>query len=168
MGRAAGVAVHRVLQLWDLQDREALRCVSKEILSGVVAQFSVTELDLRVAVEEILGDLLESGLAEEMQNLEVVGREIPFECAYQGVLVRGVIDLLAKRGTEWVIVDFKTDRVAGAELGAWTQRYVPQMGSYAQAVKSSLGLDAPPKCELWALRAGKILPLEPSAACLDF
>ena len=59
--------------------------------------------------------------------------ELPFTWDWDGVPVHGTIDLAYRKGAEWHIVDFKTDRVAGRDLDDLAKRYLPQLGLYGLA-----------------------------------
>jgi ATP-dependent helicase/nuclease subunit A len=48
-------------------------------------------------------------------------------------LQRGAIDLVFREASGWVIVDYKTDRVAGNSVKAKVEHYRPQVESYARA-----------------------------------
>jgi ATP-dependent helicase/nuclease subunit A len=54
-------------------------------------------------------------------------------------VVRGVIDLAFREATGWVIVDYKTDRIATGQLPAAIDRYRAQVGTYADAWGEMLG-----------------------------
>ena len=68
---------------------------------------------------------------------------------------QGIIDLLYRTDTGWVIVDFKTDDLrSNAEVAATIQRedYDKQILRYADAAAAQLG--APPKLLLVFLQVG--------------
>ena len=71
--------------------------------------------------------------------------------------VAGAIDLVHRDpGTgELVVVDYKTDRVETPfEIAVRAQAYAAQGAEYQRALREALGLDAPPRFELWFLHAG--------------
>ena len=70
----------------------------------------------------------------------------------------GAVDLLYRdpRTDEVVVVDFKTDHVEGEELQARAAGYSGQCAAYARAVQEALGLESPPREELWFLQAGEV------------
>jgi ATP-dependent helicase/nuclease subunit A len=77
--------------------------------------------------------------------------------------VSGAVDLLYRdpAGGAWVVADYKTDRVADdAALAARAAVYAPQGAVYARAVQEALELPAPPRVELWFLRADRIVGSE--------
>ena len=58
---------------------------------------------------------------------------------------------------EWVVADFKTDRVSTPdEIRERSESYASQGRSYTLALQRALGLEQEPRFELWFLRAGTI------------
>lgn len=55
------------------------------------------------------------------------------------VIVQGVIDCLIEEGDGWLLIDYKTDRIAPGEYDEAVKRYRIQMSIYARAVESILG-----------------------------
>jgi ATP-dependent exoDNAse (exonuclease V) beta subunit len=79
--------------------------------------------------------------------------------------VVGAIDLLYRDPEDgaWVVADYKSDRVASeAEMQERAARYADQGGAYLRAVREALGLEAPPRFELWFLDRGERLEVEAS------
>ena len=88
-------------------------------------------------------------LGKRMAASPVVHREYPFSVLLQGnpylptleageaVLVQGVLDVLFQEGEEWVILDYKTDRLSTPE--AFRERYHVQLAIYKQAVEQVTG-----------------------------
>ncbi len=78
--------------------------------------------------------------------------------------VSGVIDLLyrdAETG-DWVVADYKTDRVSGEdEIAGLAGRYSAQGSVYTRAIRSALALPEEPRFELWLLYAGRVLVVDP-------
>ena len=57
-----------------------------------------------------------------------------------------------------MIADYKTDAVgAGPDLDARAAAYAAQGEVYARAVRDALGLDRPPRFELWFLSADRVV-----------
>jgi ATP-dependent exoDNAse (exonuclease V) beta subunit len=120
----------------------------------------------RQLTEEILERLAEGPLLARLNRLaaHVVARELcvvappgdPAEGPVGGVA--GVIDMVYRDPDDgaWVVCDFKTDRVEGAELSERAAHYAPQAAAYTSALQSALDLPAPPRCELWFLHAGEV------------
>jgi ATP-dependent exoDNAse (exonuclease V) beta subunit len=79
----------------------------------------------------------------------------------------GAVDLLYRDPADGrlVVVDFKTDDVSDEErLSARAAVYAPQGRTYARAVATALALDEPPRVELWFLRPGRVVALDPESA----
>jgi ATP-dependent exoDNAse (exonuclease V) beta subunit len=77
--------------------------------------------------------------------------------------VAGAIDLVYRdEDGGWVVVDYKSDRVGSPrDLEDHAARYAPQGEQYVRALRDGLGLETPPRFELWFLRTGDIAtPLE--------
>ena len=53
-------------------------------------------------------------------------------------IIRGVIDLAFLEPPGWVIVDYKTDRIAADQLPAAVEHYRPQVEIYANAWREML------------------------------
>ena len=56
-----------------------------------------------------------------------------------------------------MVVDYKTDAVEGTALRERARGYAAQGAAYATALQSALGLDEPPRFELWFLQAGVVV-----------
>lgn len=168
---AAGGAIHRVLETWDLAAdprKEAGR--QRSLLPEYLAALAEGEiLDRALPKTLTLLDLfLESPLLQRFQDLRdhVLARELTVllppgqgESSPVGV-VSGAIDLLYRDpGTSrLVIADYKTDEVEDEE--ALHQRaaiYGHQGRVYVRALKDALELEEEPRFELWFLRRGWVV-----------
>ena len=67
------------------------------------------------------------------------------------LLVQGVIDCCFMEDDEWVLLDYKTDRVE--DPAALVARYRPQIGWYAKALAEITGIPVREKL-ICLLRAG--------------
>lgn len=71
-------------------------------------------------------------------------REVPFTVAGRGgemtALQRGVIDLVFREEDGWIIVDYKSDRIAKhADIREAAQRHASQLNAYAKAWEKAIG-----------------------------
>ncbi len=163
---ALGTAFHRALEelpldaplsTWQATVREVLE--ASEVGSRAATQ--ATALRDRFFASELPARL--RGLAGR-----VIGREVPLllvpevgEDEPVG-FVAGAIDLLYRSAEDErvVVVDYKTDRVAGARaLGERASGYAEQGRIYTRAVQQALGLPYSPRFELWFLHAGEVVSL---------
>jgi ATP-dependent helicase/nuclease subunit A len=164
---AVGVAVHRMLEQWPLDEvpaEEELQAALESARAGVAADLESTlPVPLlppaRQRADELIDRIASGTLLQRLVDIgpSVVGREVPILLpadAGAAGFVSGALDLIygdAATG-RLTIVDFKTDRVddehAIAERAA---AYQAQEELYARAVHLALDLDQPPATELWFL-----------------
>lgn len=160
--RWVGTAIHRVLETWDLaaeteseiaRQREGLVDVLRPLVPPPRLAPCVT------AAAELLEAIGRGSLLARLQAArgDVVARELPLLAAPEGEagaiwFVVGTIDLLLREGTGYVVVDYKTDRLADdAALEARADAYAAQGEVYARAVREAFDLAESPRFELWFL-----------------
>lgn len=85
-------------------------------------------------------------------------REFEFMISAGEVIVQGRIDLWFEEGGELVVVDYKTDRVEGAEVRERAMEYALQMRLYALALERYTGR-LPNRAYLYFLRPDVIVPV---------
>jgi ATP-dependent helicase/nuclease subunit A len=131
-GTTRGVIVHELLEQIDLQraqppDAETVRRAA----ARAGADASAHELDeLRALVVRFLA----SPLRERLARAADLRREQPFAFRLDGLPLVGVFDVIAREGTRTLIVDWKSDRLAGADPGELVARsYGLQRAAYALA-----------------------------------
>jgi len=133
---ALGSAVHRVMELCDLDDEASIA------RHAAAAASEVDRPDLAARAGELAlacwrSDPVRRAAAVAAADPEAVHRELPVGVFVDGVVVSGAVDLLYRDGGEWVVVDYKTDRAADAEV--LLDRYRPQGAVYAVAVEAATG-----------------------------
>ncbi len=173
---AAGAALHRALELWDLgaepvREADRQRALLPAYLSAVAAGEEAARALPRC--RRLLERFVAGGLAARLRALAggVLARELPVLLAPSpeipgGVaaggaagFVSGTVDLLYRdpASGELVIADYKSDDVSGAELAGRAAIYATQGAVYVGAVQAALGLAAPPRFELWFVHAGEVV-----------
>ncbi len=168
---AAGGAVHRALEEWDLLDdprRELVR--QRTLLPAYLAALAEGgDRDKALPLAEALLETFATGpLVARLRALagHILARELavllpPGDGEHAPVgAVTGAIDLLYRDPQDGTIViaDYKTDEVATeAEIRARTKVYAPQGAVYARAVREALEMDEAPRFEVWFLRAGEVV-----------
>ncbi|MBZ0274178.1 PD-(D/E)XK nuclease family protein, partial [bacterium] len=71
---------------------------------------------------------------------DALGRELPYTIAREdGALVDGAIDAVLREGGAYVIVDYKTDRVAALKAAQRAEFHRPQLAAYADALERITG-----------------------------
>jgi ATP-dependent exoDNAse (exonuclease V) beta subunit len=168
---AAGGAVHRALEAWDLAadaGTEANR--QRSLLPVYLASLAAGEdLERALPVAEALLEGFAGGpLFARLRRLRdhILARELPVllpppegDGSPVGV-VAGAVDLLYRDPDDGrlVVADYKTDEVATEdEIRRRAEVYAPQGRTYARAVGEALELPQPPRFELWFLRAGILI-----------
>jgi ATP-dependent helicase/nuclease subunit A len=182
---AAGTAVHRALEELDPAADPAaeLERLRRRLPVWVAQVAAAAHRDAAAAEAETLLAALPGGrLWARLREIApgIVARELPIllpahdagaaEAPAEGEgappppppvgFVSGAVDLLYRDPADatWVVADYKTDRVAGdAALAARAAVYASQAATYARAVQEALDLSAPPRTELWFLRADRIV-----------
>jgi ATP-dependent helicase/nuclease subunit A len=180
VARAVGVAIHGILEEIDLAADPAAELAR---LRGRLAERvrATAEPELREAaaaraqalLERVAGGRLLARLRELGAN--VLWRELPVlvpgdagAAGGEGGAIgctTGVVDLVYRdpETGELVVADYKTDRVRdAAALVEAVARYAAQGAVYQRALREGLGLERPPRFELWFLDADRIVPAQAS------
>ncbi len=169
---AAGGAIHRVLEEWDLAaDPKAEAKRQRERLPAYLAALvegDEGERSLPLA-ESLLDTFVRGPLLGRFRGLKdrILARELavllpPGNGDHSPVgAVSGAIDLLYRDVDGGIVIaDYKTDEAAtDAEIKDRAEVYAPQGMTYARAIQEALELAEAPRFELWFLRAGRILLL---------
>ena len=133
-GSAFGRAVHGVLQVVDLGTGEGLR----EAAEAQAAAEGIN--NRRTTVERVARTALRSQVARQASAAEH-WREVWASATVGDCLVEGYIDLLYRRGSGLVVVDWKTDHISGSEdIDAKLDRYRLQGASYVAALQKATSL----------------------------
>jgi ATP-dependent helicase/nuclease subunit A len=168
---AAGGAMHRALEEWDLaaaSDAEAGR--QRSFLSAYLASLvEGDDLERALALAESLLRAFAGGpLLDRLRSLygHILARELsvllppgPGDDSPVG-LIAGAIDLLYRDPGDGriVVADYKTDDVEAEEqIETRAAVYEPQGALYARAIREALELPQAPRFELWFLKAGRVV-----------
>jgi ATP-dependent helicase/nuclease subunit A len=135
-----GIVVHRVCERWTGTESILDR------LHQVLEDFSFPK-ELRARAYEELADELvryaESHLAEWLRRASPVWSEWPFYLRLKGKSrtwdVHGQVDKVLSVDGRMILVDYKTNRVAGQDVDRLAEHYRWQVQLYAWAVGRSLG-----------------------------
>jgi ATP-dependent helicase/nuclease subunit A len=177
LARLAGIAVHRVLELFDLEAEPGAELARQRAgLEAVLAPFAPPDRLAEVvsAARARLDRFASGSLLARLRALRdhVVARELPVLLAARPddvplAFLSGTIDLVHREPEtgEFVVVDYKTDALDDdAALAARTQQYVHQGAVYQRAVRDAFGLAYTPRFELWYLACDRrVDPSDPPA-----
>ncbi len=146
-----GTAVHLVLQQIDLSRLLDSDDIEAQIVSMVMRGY-ISEKQSQMVDVSMLERFLRSPVGLMMRDsADTVEREVVFTMCVpaedlhptvrakpgctDGIIVQGVIDCLVRTAQGYVIIDYKTDNLSGAEAETHTARYLPQISLYARAVR---------------------------------
>jgi len=88
----------------------------------------------------LLNQFKASDLFREMAAAQSLRNEMPFAFTLDDRLVHGVVDALYQSAKgQWVVVDFKTDRIEIEDVDKRTEEYLVQLGLYQAGMQMALG-----------------------------
>lgn len=145
-----GQVVHRALELWKFPEGD-----ESGFINWVKTEFRdlglVDENDFKDGyrkVRKMLERFQNSDLYKRMISSSTVKHEIPFsEPQESGVPRIGVIDALFKEEDNWILVEFKTDRINSRYAQTWNNKkeiYKIQVSEYLEAAEKILGIQPVP------------------------
>lgn len=144
-----GLALHLVMQHLSLQGPLDEENIEKQ-MAGLVDREILSPLQKEAIIPLEIAGFFRSPLGARMIRSTNVRREVSFTLALpaceiypelsvaetERIILQGTIDCLFAEGNEWVLVDYKTDRVAIDAVGLFKERYKIQMKLYSRAVES--------------------------------
>jgi len=134
--KAAGILLHRVLELWDgTSDAEPL-------LRQLAAE-AAADADAVTRVRRRLATIARSETLQQILRAATVGRELPIRFVEDGVLVERRIDRLLREDGRDLVLDYKS----GAPDPARVAKDREQVRKYAEVVSAMTG--RPCDARLW-------------------
>ncbi len=139
-----GTLMHKVLQKIGLGEKSAEQvdiCVEQLIEDGVIEKELKKHIDIKALAGFLQSDLAARGAAAEKCFFEapfclrMSADEAKIVQSKESVIVQGVIDLCFVENGEWVIVDYKTDKVSEENIKEAAQKYKVQIGLYSKALE---------------------------------
>ena len=163
--RLVGRIVHEVLQFAKFSADAA---ISDEMIRAIAWENGLTRsAALPPALREIrdlLREYKNSKARRWIKKARAADRpvytELPFMLRTEARVIHGVMDVLLRRSDdEWVIIDYKTSRVAKGAFAEHAKRFRLQLGIYAAAAKEQLGLAEPPRTYIHYIRGNQLIEL---------
>ena len=135
-----GTAYHKFLENWDLTEKSADNELIRQLSQGILSARQAELID-----KTVLSDIVSAPVFGELKGYRIY-KEQPFVVSLSAptagykegkgeILVQGVIDLLAVKGDEAVIVDYKLTRKTKEAMIA---AYKTQLSLYKKAVEKVL------------------------------
>ena len=158
-GAQWGTLMHEAMQWLPLVEYTQAS-LTKE-LDALVAKGTFTEEERNLLSDTSLYKFFSSDLGKRLINAKRIERELPFSMLFEGkrvydtledgenLFLQGIIDTAFEEDGEWVLVDYKTDRVtSGEEL---IKRYKIQMDLYKEALQRLTGMPVK-ACYIYSFR----------------
>ena len=147
-GAQWGTLMHEAMQ-WLPLAQYTQASLTKE-LDALVTKGTFTEEERNLLSDTSLYKFFSSNLGKRLINAKRIERELPFSMLFDGkrvydtledgenLFLQGIIDTAFEEDGEWVLVDYKTDRVkSGEDL---IKRYKIQMDLYKEALQRLTGM----------------------------
>ena len=158
-GAQWGTLMHEAMQ-WLPLAQYTQASLTKE-LDALVTKGTFTEEERNLLSDTSLYKFFSSDLGQRLINAKRIERELPFSMLFDGkrvydtledgenLFLQGIIDTAFEEDGEWVLVDYKTDRVkSGEDL---IKRYKIQMDLYKEALQRLTGMPVK-ACYIYSFR----------------
>ena len=147
-GAQWGTLMHEAMQ-WLPLAQYTQASLTRE-LDALVTKGTFTEEERNLLSDTSLYKFFSSDLGKRLINAKRIERELPFSMLFEGkrvydtledgenLFLQGIIDTAFEEDGEWILVDYKTDRVkSGGDL---IKRYKIQMNLYKEALQRLTGM----------------------------
>lgn len=158
-GAQWGTLMHEAMQ-WLPLAQYTQASLTKE-LDGLVTKGTFTEEERNLLSDTSLYKFFNSDLGKRLIDAKRIERELPFSMLFEGkrvydtledgenLFLQGIIDTAFEEDGEWILVDYKTDRVkSGEDL---IKRYKIQMDLYKEALQRLTGMPVK-ACYIYSFR----------------
>ena len=158
-GAQWGTLMHEAMQ-WLPLVKYTQASLTKE-LDALVAKGTFTEEERNLLSDISLYKFFSSDLGKRLIRAKRIERELPFSMLFEGkrvydtledgenLFLQGIIDTAFEENGEWVLVDYKTDRVTSGE--DLIKRYKIQMDLYKEALQRLTGMPVK-ACYIYSFR----------------
>ena len=158
-GAQWGTLMHEAMQ-WLPLAKYTQASLTKE-LDALVTKGTFTEEERNLLSDTSLYKFFSSDLGKRLINAKRIERELPFSMLFEGkrvydtledgenLFLQGIIDTAFEEDGEWVLVDYKTDRVKSGEN--LIKRYKIQMDLYKEALQRLTGMPVK-ACYIYSFR----------------
>ena len=158
-GAQWGTLMHEAMQ-WLPLAQYTQASLTKE-LDALVTKGTFTEEERNLLSDTSLYKFFSSDLGQRLINAKRIERELSFSMLFEGkrvydtledgedLFLQGIIDTAFEENGEWILVDYKTDRVkSGEDL---IKRYKIQMDLYKEALQRLTGMPVK-ACYIYSFR----------------
>lgn len=143
-GALIGSLVHKALEKWSYHDKVEvlLEQLAYRIDHEIPGELRGRHAEILQEARDVLTAFARSDAYAELQAATILGREVPFIMPWPSApsaLMEGRIDLLYEKDGDLWVADYKTDRLAEADIPARVDVYRSQAHIYTEAVRRALG-----------------------------
>lgn len=163
-----GTLMHRVMEhigFEPLEEAQVRARIDDMAQKGLIDAAQTAQVDAAAVSRFLHSELARRAQAASMRRAEqpfclrMSAREAGLsENSDECVVVQGVIDLCFMEDDQWVIVDYKTDRVSRVEAAKSAQKYAVQLNLYAKALQRITHTDVKEK-HIYYLALGEAVKL---------
>ena len=143
-----GTLMHRVMQNigMDLRSQQEVAAFVRDMAQkGVIDVADAAHVDTTGIARYLASSIAARArgadrlLVEAPFCLDVSAREAGVSASEERVIVQGIIDMCFLENDEWVVVDYKTDRIEPGAAQKSAQKYAVQLELYARALHRITG-----------------------------
>lgn len=168
-GASYGTLMHTVME--HLPATTYTKESLEKALEDMVHDGQISEADKNIVSRNAICAFFDSELGQRMLQAKTVHREFSFSVLLEGadyepnleagekLFMQGVMDLLFLEVGQWVLVDYKTDRLSSEK--AFIQRYMVQLGLYSDALEQLTGIPVK-ETYIYSFRLGKAILVDTS------
>ena len=92
-------------------------------------------------IKEFCNAFINSPIYKEILSAQELKRELPLTFEHNGKIIEGIIDLLYKdKNGDWIILDYKTDKLEKNQIKERAKIYEAQLATYALGLNKILGV----------------------------
>ncbi|MFB6231138.1 MAG: UvrD-helicase domain-containing protein [Salinibacter sp.] len=169
-GDAFGAALHALLEQCVQTRMEDAPVTEAAVRAALAQEGAETRPEQVDRVRAMIRRFLDSRIWKELQDAAPVYTEYPLaRQTHSGdstpVVQRGVVDLAYHRDDEWVLVDYKSDRVEGRASDGLSAHhpYMRQARAYAESWAETLG-EPVGRAVLWFADSGEPVVVAPASS----
>ena len=147
-GAEYGTLMHSVMQRLDLESDLSYFGISQQI-DRMISEKIFTIEESKIIRKRKIANFFASKIGQRMIQSEEIYRELPFSRLIDAsrffpnvndkIFIQGIIDVLFRDGDQYILIDYKTDRVEENDPSVedrMRERYGLQINLYAEAVEA--------------------------------
>ncbi len=147
-GAEYGTLMHRVMQRLDLSGDLSAKGIKQQI-DFMIEQKIFTSEQASIVRKNNAAKFFASEIGQRMIHSDEIYRELPFSRLIEAsrffpnvddkIFIQGIVDVLFKDGDNFVLIDYKTDRIDNGDItaaGRMRDKYKLQIELYGEAIEA--------------------------------